>query len=277
MQTGLISSMIPDHVKTRVPVVGEVNISLPSGGSLTLYNDGNDTIASRLYWLGFNSFEPETIRLLYQLLPHIRTFFDIGANTGLMSLLAALHDLQCQVHAFEPVPWIVDALRKNISVNRLSNIVIQPVALTDFDGSVDLYIPMDVSFPTGSSTVAGYREASQVIKVRAERLDTYIAQQEPKDLDLIKIDTETTEPAVLAGGITTLKRFAPVIICEVQPGRTEQKLHAVLDPLGYEYFHITDSGLIRHDRIAGDQTGAHLNYLFVPASRKHQLSALLGI
>ncbi len=272
-----VSSMIPDHVKTRVPVVGEANFQLPHEKVLVLYNDGNDTIASRLFWLGFDSFEPDTIQLLYRLMPGAEAFFDIGANTGLMALLAAIDDPQREVHAFEPVPRIADAMKKNVEINRLENVSVQVMALADFDGQIDIYIPMDVGFPTGSSTVAGYREASRIIQVRAMRLDTYVSLHNIRELSLMKIDTETTEPAVLTGGLNTLKKFQPVIICEVQPNKTESELHRILDDLEYEYFHITSSGLIKKNRIVGDSTGTHLNYLFVPASRKSSLMGVLGI
>jgi FkbM family methyltransferase len=235
-----VSSVVPDRIKTRVPVVGETRFHLPQNQTLVLGNDGNDTIASRLYWLGFDSFEPETIQLLYKLLPGVNTFFDIGANTGLMALLAAIYHPQRQVHAFEPVPWIADAMKRNAQANKLLNIQVQAMALADFDGEIELFIPMDVGFPTGSSTVAGYREASQVIKVRAMKLDTYASLHDIKEFSLMKIDTETTEPAVLAGGINTLKTFQPTIICEVQPGKTEGELHRILDDLEYDFFHITE-------------------------------------
>lgn len=272
-----VSSIVPDHIKTRVPVVGEASFQLPHEKALVLYNDGNDTIASRLFWLGIDSFEPDTIQLLYRLMPGTETFFDIGANTGLMALLAAIEDPQCEVHAFEPVPWIADAMKKNVGINGLKNVSVQVMALADFDGQIDIYIPMDVGFPTGSSTVAGYREASRVIQVRAMRLDTYVSLHNIGKLSLMKIDTETTEPAVLTGGLNTLKKFQPVIICEVQPDKTESELHRILDDLEYEFFHITSNGLIKQNRIVGDSTGIHLNYLFVPASRKSSLTGVLGI
>lgn len=268
-----VSSIVSDKIKTRVPVVGDIRLQLPDHKTLVLCNNGNDTIAARLYWMGFGSFEPETIELLYKLLPSVNTFFDIGANTGLMALLAAINDPKRQVHAFEPVPWIADAMKSNTKANGLQNVSVQSMALTDFDGEIDMYIPMDVGFPTGSSTVSGYREASQVVKVPAMQLDTYVSLHNVKELSLMKIDTETTEPAVLAGGLYALKTFQPTIICEVLPNKTEGDLHRILDVLEYDYFHITESGLIKRERISGDPTGAHLNYLFVP---KHRSASLIN-
>lgn len=270
------SLLIPDSVMSRMPVVGETKFHLSNGKELVLVNDGNDTIASRLHWLGLDSFEPETIRLLHRLLPGVNTFFDIGANTGVISLLAAIDDSRRSVHAFEPVPWIADAMKRNVAANKLSNIHVSPTALTDFDGEIELYIPMDVGFPTGASSVAGYRAASKVIKAPTMRLDMYVSTNGITGPLLLKIDTETTEPAVLAGGMETLQQFKPIIICEVLPGSTEAELHRMLDGLEYVFFHITENGLVQREQIVGDPRGTHLNYLFVPKQRQPALVEALG-
>lgn len=268
MKTKLMSSMIPHQIRCRIPVVGEISVPLPDGKTLQINNDGNDTIASRMFWMGFDSFEPDTIQLLYKLLPHIRVFFDIGANTGVLSLLAALDDKERKIYAFEPVPWITSAMRKNCMKNGLENVRVESVALADFIGSVDMYIPMDVGFPTGSSTVRGYREASQIIHVPVTTLDAYVVKENIQRVDLLKIDTETTEPAVLLGGMSVLREFSPIIICEVQPDKTEKDLQRVMADLDYHYYHISGSGLVERDVIEGDPTGEFLNWLFLPENRK---------
>ena len=57
---------------------------------------------------------------------------------------------------------------------------------------------------------------------------------------VLKIDTETTEPAVLRGGLRTIAATRPWIMCEVLAGRTEAELMTVLEPLGYTYYLVSD-------------------------------------
>jgi hypothetical protein len=90
-------------------------------------------------------------------------------------------------------------------------------------------------------------------------------------VDLVKIDTEGTEPEVLASGREMLVRDRPWIICEVLHGLTEDRLHAVLDPLGYRAFHITRRGLVPRQRIVGDPRYVERNYLFATDERLAQL------
>jgi hypothetical protein len=57
---------------------------------LVLSSDGSDSLASRLFWGGFDAFEPETIDLYLRLLKRSEVVFDIGANTGLFALLVTI-------------------------------------------------------------------------------------------------------------------------------------------------------------------------------------------
>ena len=82
-------------------------------------------------------------------------------------------------------------------------------------------------------------------------------------IDLVKIDTESTEPTVLRGLTTCLERHHPDIVCEVLVGRTEAQLMEVLAPLGYRFWSITSNGLERRENIVADRR--FLNYLFTTA------------
>jgi len=89
-----------------------------------------------------------------------------------------------------------------------------------------------------------------------------LSEHQIKSIDVLKLDTEGTEPKVLEGGIEMISRCKPVIFCEVLLGRTENALGAFLSPLGYRYFHITAQGLVPKKHIQGDETYRHLNYMF---------------
>ena len=82
--------------------------------------------------------------------------------------------------------------------------------------------------------------------------DKFVRENQIARVDLMKIDTESTEPQVLSGLIETIRRDRPNIICEVLPELTEQRIQSLLAPLGYKFFRITDRGLVKEEKISGD-------------------------
>jgi hypothetical protein len=92
-------------------------------------------------------------------------------------------------------------------------------------------------------------------------LDRFMAQREIERVDLIKIDTETTEPSVLRGMTEALRRDRPTMVCEILKGRVDAaSIEALLRPLGYQFFLLTDGGPQLKPTIVGHPE--FLNYLF---------------
>ena len=268
------SSIIPNTILSKIPVCGIICVNLPNSQKVYLESDGNDYIASLLYWGGIDAFEGNTIRLFIELLHCTDTFFDIGANTGIYSLIAASNNSSRLVYAFEPIPRVIDCLKRNVELNKLHNIHITPYALTNFDGDITLYIPNN-AIPTEASTLKGFRKCTETISVQAKSIDRFVNHHEIPKIDLMKIDTEGTEHEVLDGGKNSLIRDEPIIICEVLKGRTEDHLHSILDGLGYKYFWLSDRGLVEKKRIEGDLTYRNLNYLFITDRKKQETSEIL--
>jgi FkbM family methyltransferase len=264
----LLLPVLPRHILNRFPVVGKVYLPLPAANkALILVSDGGDTIASRLYWNGPGGFEPETVNLYMHLMKHARTVFDIGAHTGLFALLAAVDSSDRDVHAFEPVPRIFRYLLRNMQVNRLHNVKPVCSAVTDCDGEIALHIPSSVALPLSASTIEGFRETVETLIVPALKLDTYVATHSIAKIDLLKIDTEGTEHKVLEGARNVLKRDTPVIICEVLKGLTETSLHSIFKDTQYQFFLVTDHGLVHKQHITGDDTYQCRNYLFITTEK----------
>lgn len=269
MRTSLrpFARWLPVRALCRLPVVGEVTASLPSGARLRLGSDGRDLIASALYWRGLAGYEPETFAALWKVSADVRVLFDVGASTGVFTLAAALEDRTCRVFAFEPGPGMAASLERNIALNGLTNATPVAAAACDHDGLVDLFIPPGGSLAFGASTLSTFRPGGVRHSVRALRLDSFVQQEGIARVDLLKLDAEGAEPAVLAGARALLERDQPWIICEVLHGLTETGLHAELDRFGYRYFAITPRGLEPRSRIVGDPTYRTPNWLFATERR----------
>lgn len=257
-----LQPIIPDRLLVRVPVNGVAHCNLGTSKTLLMYSNADDPVVSGLMFQGIESYEPETIAVFKELTKTSKVILDVGANTGIYTLVAALENPNSKVYAFEPVASIYQRLLRNLELNGLNNV--QPIAkvVSNIDGNATLYVPTG-EMPTSSSMQKGHRQAKYQVEVPSTRLDTLVAEHNIACVDLIKIDTEKTEPSVLEGAINTIELHSPTIICEVLQDNIGKRLEAILEGLGYRYFWITDGGLIEKRSIEGDRLFKYLNYLFV--------------
>ncbi|MFG1690929.1 FkbM family methyltransferase [Gemmatimonadota bacterium] len=225
-----------------------------------------------LFWYGGEAVEGATLEVFAALLEGARCFIDVGAYVGNYSLLAGLHDGTRRVHAFEPMPDTLEVLKRNISLNGLANVEAHGAAVADEEGEIDLHIPR-AGLPSSTTTRREFRQPDRTVRVPAVTLDGFAESRRLEKIDLIKIDTETSEPEVLAGARSILERHEPFIICEVLAGQREEDLERILAPLPYDRFWITSRGLVEMSTIKGDSEGRHLNYLFVPRAKREMILA----
>ena len=146
------------------------------------------------------------------------TFVDVGADFGIYSLRAApIVGPAGHVIAIEPNPESVQRLEANIAANGDSMITVAPVACSDTDTMVDLYVAPhrnigETSLSKTNASQAG--PVSRTYKVRARPLDDIIRESGVTRVDAIKIDVEGAEYLVLKGARQTLNRFHPVLLVE---------------------------------------------------------------
>ena len=259
---------LPSMFPGKFPVVGDLSVELGYPKALRMTCDGRDSIASRIYWGGLSAHEPETMAAFQHVLRHSKVFLDIGASTGLFALIAAIESGSRVVHAFEPVPEIFKVLVKNIELNNLSNVTPVCSSVMDYDGQATLYMNRSLALPFSTSTDEYYNSTYTKIAASALKLDTYVAENNIVGVDLLKIDTEATEDKILEGAKQLLRRDQPMIFCEVlRRERSEPFLQHFFDGTDYEFFHITDRGLIHKKEILGDDEYVYRNYIFIPKGK----------
>jgi len=262
-----LSGLLPIEFLQRFPVVGAVRAPLAPGVVLRLDSRGRDQVAAALYWRGLAGYEPETMAVFRRLLPGAHAVIDVGASVGIFALVAGLEDGRRRVFALEPVPETFACLERNLALNAQARVEAVAAAAAAFDGTIDLNVPLGESLPFGASALAGHRDAGRRVTVPAVTLDRFVSERAPGPVDMIKLDTEGTEPDVLAGARSLIAGDRPWIVCEVLHGLTEARLHEVLDPLGYRYFIIGRRGLSARQRIEGDPSYRDRNWLFAPRER----------
>jgi FkbM family methyltransferase len=171
-------------------------------------------------------------------------FLDVGAHIGYFSIKASAQvGPTGRVVAFEPNPETLKLLRENVKVNRTFNILIQPVACTDRERTLNLYAAPIVN--TGASSLSQQNasvSASDLPRpytVRGRAIDDVIRELNLSRVDAVKIDVEGAEVSVLRGALTTLKQFHPKVVVEVIASQlasfqtTPEEVAALLRGAGY--------------------------------------------
>jgi FkbM family methyltransferase len=186
--------------------------------------------------------------------------YDVGANVGLYGLLAGAYSDRA-VHCFEPAPDTAQAARDIAAANGIEMTVAE-IALGDESGTATLYL--SDSTDSSNSLNPNFRAHSKEIVVPLERLDDYVERTGAVPA-VIKIDTETTEPEVLAGARKLIAEHRPWIMVEVLWSLVEDRLHAVMDEFGYTYYHLDGPGPREAtETIVGDKTWTHYMFLLTP-------------
>jgi FkbM family methyltransferase len=166
-------------------------------------------------------------------------FFDIGANIGFFSLLAArIVGSTGAVYAFEPVPENAALVEKNARFNKFDNIKIFKLAMASTTGKEELLL---ARYAGGASlkTAGTPPDHSGSIIVETSTVDDFLQAQKVRPPDIVKIDVEGAELDVLHGMVDTLRNRGPKLIIEVDDGneqKCEEKLRSSQEFLsGFSY------------------------------------------
>jgi FkbM family methyltransferase len=255
---GLQSELVIKHL----PRVGTTTITLPGERRARLWSCGDDWVPNQVFWRGWDGYEPEMTPIFWRFAASARVTLDVGAHVGFYAILAAIANEHGSVFAFEPLPPVFERLERNLTLNRLGNVV----ALRQAAGAVDGWAPffhVPGLIPCSSSLSESFMRSHPILEslpVSVVRLDTFAREHAVATIDLIKLDTETTEPDVLIGMGPLLGSSRPDIFCEVLPGADADALTSILQPLGYSFYLLTDAGPQRRSQVTAHQLWR--NHLF---------------
>jgi FkbM family methyltransferase len=275
--TTFVARAVLDALGTRseflirhLPRTGHVARRLPNGATLRLWSLGDDWIANQVFWRGWDGYEPETAAPFFQLATTARTVLDVGAHVGYFAILAALANPEARVYAFEPAPVAAARLRRNVAINEVAaRVTCVPSAVGAKDGSAEFFHPTVVGVPSSAGLVRAFVDArghSTSSRVDVVAVDSFVRTHDIRSVDLVKIDTETTEPDVLRGMRGVLARDRPSVICEVlKGGDAGEQLEDVLRGLDYRSYALTERGVEPRSRVTPEL--ASRNYLFAPAEK----------
>ena len=238
----LIGTKISRYGIFRKPYQYIYNLLRPRGtvlrhiqGNQMYINTDDQGIAPSLLLTGV--YEPYETQLFAQILKPGMVVFDIGANIGYYTLIAAkIVGASGLVYAFEPDPENYELLVKNIKLNGFTNVVPIPKALSNTSGKQRMYKDGN-NWGMVSFSAKNVSTKSRAFDTETATLNEF--EQTVSKLDIIKMDVEGAEGHVITGGQELLSKYAPVIFMEFIPaslkntGTSPDELIESVANLGY--------------------------------------------
>lgn len=214
-------------------------------------------------------------------------FIDVGANIGTWTGPAARSFRS--VYAFEPDTLIANALRRNVP----TNVTVYEIALSDHEGVGEFRVPIyrGRAVRTRSSLESDVNPGCEEIvsKVQVSSLDALML----RGVDVIKIDVEGHEAAVLHGARETIERERPTLIVEIEDrhngGRSESIIGEMIEN-AYSCCYVHADRLLEYENGSIDKLQSRAlipadgakekppmyinNFIFIPQERGAEKSAI---
>ena len=230
-KTGRLSKVLGDGL-LEVLVSGRHTVEW-NGGSihLTVVNAATADRANTVF-----SKEPETIRWIDSMDPSASVLWDVGANIGLYSTLAAAKGVS--VVAFEPLIANYEVLRENCLRNGLAeSLLILPVAVA---GEVQVLRAKVPTQKLGRGASAPYlvslpsQGSSVDLGTAALSLDSVRELFDVAPPTHLKIDVDGGEEAILRGGASILAEVRSVLIEVADNPESQVAVSSILSGLGFQ-------------------------------------------
>lgn len=232
--------------------------------------------ASYFGFLHFGQMNVHETNLMKGLLKKGDTVVDIGGYVdGWHSIVSGrIVGERGHVYVFEPIPVFYKRLKENISLNNLSNVTIEQMAVSAINGHRYFYNNNASSSFFATHARHGHHSLTLTrFRVKVVTLDSYRKERNIERLCLVKIDAEGAEMDVLRGATNTLKGpSAPDLIIEIDDrylhdgGTSESEILQYLKKFGYTPYSILPGGVGRYKR---KSEGRELFNVFF--SKKHLL------
>ncbi|WP_052031779.1 FkbM family methyltransferase [Novipirellula maiorica] len=155
------------------------------------------------------------------------TVFDVGANVGFYTLLAA----RCVgkdgfVHCFEPFPENLRTLRQHLELNPCQNVTVHEAAVSDRSGTY--------RFASGDCPETGKLDEHGDVEVQVIQIDEETSSGRIPYPDVVKIDVEGAESKVLLGARETLLSRQPILLVAIHGSSMLREVQAIIKDFRYE-------------------------------------------
>jgi len=222
------------HLKKLFPYKGYMDVSLKTCPTFVMITHNDDLVLNRLLWIG--DYRLTSFLIWSKLAKHAKRIFDIGAYTGIFSLVAALSNLNSQIYCFEPLTRNYARIIENIFLNHVTNIHVYCQCVTHSDEDQHFYIYEDSSdLPLINSTRNHSQTMINSSKIKSISLNTFCKENDCYP-DLIAIDTSGAEINVLQGMIDIIPISQPDFIVSLFDQETADFVTQFFQPFHYYFY-----------------------------------------
>ena len=223
--------------------VRQVLANLPSHGTflvrvpMDLTSFAYETVPGDSFHLscrsGFVDYEPASRALFGQLAAKAHAVVDVGAYSGIYTLTALAANPQVVVHSFEPNPFPLSRLTRNVEVNRATDrVTCHNVALAESRRIAEFYPNALTSVSTlGALELNQSQPQGKPLSVQVSTLDSELNDER---IDLIKVDIEGGEPDFFRGAESVLRTWFPVVLSEALMVADLNAQAGILSQVGYD-------------------------------------------
>jgi len=220
-------------------------------GNVRMRCDISKLVQRQLYFFG--TYEEKDCACWMRMAKQARTIFDVGANIGLYSLLAAAVNPRATIHAFEPTSEAFDRFVENLQLNHFANVVPNPVAVGHGTGKSLLHF---CAGSDGANEGMNYVSPESVcdsdLEIDVVSLDDYCRRNGIASLNLLKLDIEGSEYEALLGAQNLLSKQAiGCIFLELTEWAAERKGHSIRDlkqllaGAGYQIYQLQEKSQLK--------------------------------
>ena len=189
-------------------------------------------------WRGH--YEPSGQKVVAQYFRPGKTLYDVGGGIGFYSLVAAR--MGAKVYTLEPDPKNRALIQRHAKMNKLEGkFEITPVAANSYTGSM-LMEPSERGRGHGhghAQEVFG-TDPSKCFETKCTTLDDFARENPPPDL--IKIDVEGCEAAVIRGAEWLMREVRPAIVCEIHNSELAAEVSEIVRARNYRIHWLDDEG-----------------------------------
>jgi FkbM family methyltransferase len=270
---------VPSLGQGRLPAPASVReVTARVGGvSFVMLDPARCEVAKELYW-GHGTMpraqDAFALEVVTRLSRKADILLDVGAYTGVFALAGAAANPDLQVHAFEIIPHVAEALKANLQRNGVADRVQVHLEGLGAEGQT-----MRVPTGEGGSALPSFYSSrmhfDEGVDITFGSLDSFVESLGNAGSVVMKIDVEGTEDELFRHGQRFLRRFHPDILCEVLAGVAEPEvLEELLAPHGYRFYAVREHAAVARNHIRPDP--AFRDWLFSTREPDDLQSAIGG-
>lgn len=232
---------LPEKIYRHLHFRGVFKVKMGQGTSFLMRHHGYQ-VENDLFWAGYGHGWEATSLVVWSLLARRSSVvLDIGANTGVYALAAKAINPQARVVAFEPIKRIADRLRDNVGLNGFDVAVVEAGA-SDSTGEAVIFEPSTEHAYSASldATMLAGRDDLRETRIAVTRIDDLAREHGLGRIDLVKLDAEKHEMAVLTGFGDMLMSSRPTFLIEILDAELGARVAGVFADCGYLFYEIVE-------------------------------------